>query len=1467
MSTLQGFGPATRRWFEGAFSAATPVQRRGWEQIAAGNHSLLLAPTGSGKTLAAFLWCIDRLTRLAVDAPPGVRVVYVSPLKALAYDIQRNLRAPLVGIARAAEALGLPPRALRIDLRTGDTSPTDRRRQARAPGEILVTTPESLYLILGSQAREGLRTVDTVIVDEIHALAGTKRGVHMALTLERLAALTGREPQRIGLSATQRPLEEVAAFLGGDRPVAIVDAGESPHLDLQVNVPVADMSRPHLGAGSGVEASGSLLAVAAAQAGEGTRAGIWPALHPALLELIAEHRSTIVFCNSRLLSERLCQRLVELAQESGLPVPAVRAHHGSLARPQRVEIEEALKRGDLDAIVATSSLELGVDMGAVDLVVQVESPGSVARGLQRIGRAGHQVGVPSLGRIFPKYRGDLLESAVVAREMLAGHIEATRVPRNCLDVLAQQIVALCSMDELTVAEVEALVRRAYPYRDLSREVLVAVLDMLSGRYPSDAFAELKPRLVWDRDTDRLRSRRDAAVLARLNAGTIPDRGLYRVQLGAEGPIVGELDEEMVHESRPGEVFVLGATSWRIQEITRDRVVVAPAPGQPGKLPFWRGTGPGRPVELGRALGAFVREVAGLGRDDAQRLMAEQCHLDPLATSNLLDYLREQQESGGLLPTDRCVVIERFRDELGDWRVCLMTPFGARVHAPWAMAVEARLAEAELARPQTLWSDDGIVFRWADTDELPPLELLVPEPEQLEELVLTGLQGAALFAAHFRESAARALLLPRRSPRRRTPLWAQRLRSQSLLEAVQGFPGFPILLETVRELLQDVFDLPGLKALLRDLQARRISLRSVETSAASPFARSLVFDFVARYLYEGDLPLAERKAQALTLDRALLAELLGQEELRDLLDPAALDELEAELQGLAEGYQVRSVDGLHDLLRRLGDLSADELGPRCDGDGVAWASELLRTGRAVQVHVAGELRWVAVEDLARYRDALGVVPPPGIPLVWLEPTAEPLASLLRRWARTHSPFRAEQPAARWRVRVSAVAEALSALLEAGLLVRGELRPGGYDREWCDPEVLRRLRRRSLARLRKQIAPVDAAALARFLPQWQGLATSERGAVRLLAVVDQLQGLPVSWAELVDRLLPARVADFRPALLDELGARGELVWVGHGALGRRDGRVALYRRTSARLLLPPPLPFEAPTPLHATLLEHLQAQGACFTAELSVACEGVATPDLLEALWDLVWAGQVSNDTFLPLHGLRARARRRIPGVGGRWWTVQRLRSTPAQPTECLLARAQALLERYGVLSREMALSEELPGGFAVIYPLLRAMEESGRVRRGWFVDGLGGAQFALPGAVDRLRGCREPAGRTARVLAATDPANPYGALLPWPETTGTTRPRRVSGALLVTVDGRPALFLDRGGRRLTSFVAAGDCGAELDDDLADAIRALQAGLRRSRRRRLRLDHIDGGPAMESPLVARLEAAGFRRDYRSIVWEEL
>ncbi|MGZ8482089.1 MAG: DEAD/DEAH box helicase, partial [Candidatus Limnocylindria bacterium] len=872
---LASFSEPTRTWFSESFAAPTRAQELGWPAIGAGRHTLIHAPTGSGKTLAAFLWCVDRL----LTDPPrqaaqrSVRVLYVSPLKALTYDVERNLRAPLAGIRRTAERLGVTVDQVRVGSRTGDTPADARRQLAKDPPEILVTTPESLYLLLTSQARETLRGVEHVIVDEVHAMAGTKRGAHLALSLERLSHLTGADPQRIGLSATQRPLSAIAGFLGGaGREVSIVDAGARKELDLEVIVPIEDMARM----GDTIEPD---EAPGGPAAGPEARHSIWPSIHPRLLELIRAHRSTLIFVNSRRLAERLAARLNELAGEE-----LVRAHHGSIAREQRLEIEEQLKNGSLPALVATSSLELGIDMGAIDLVVQIEAPPSVASGMQRIGRAGHQVGEPSTGKIFPKYRGDLVEAAVVVERMKAGAIEETRIPRNPLDVLAQQVVAICAMERWTVDDLHRLVTRADNFRDLSREQLTGVLDMLSGRYPSDEFADLKPRVVWDRVTDEVASRNDARVVAITSGGTIPDRGLYGVFLpgdaaGRGGRRVGELYEEMVYESRVGEVFLLGASSWRIEEILPDRVIVTPAPGEPGKMPFWHGDAVGRPVELGRAIGTFLRELEPMSAADATTRVRADHALDELAARNLVAYLADQREVTGVLPTDRTIIVERFRDELGDWRVAILTPFGGRVHAPWAMAIEARFRERHGVEVQAMWSDDGIAVRLpegVESDGSTIESALLVEPEEVEELLTSELGGSALFAARFRENAARALLLPRRRPGQRTPLWMQRQRSADLLRVASNYGSFPIILETYREVLRDVFDVPALVDLLGSIRARRIRVVSVETRSASPFASSLLFDYVGSFMYEGDAPLAERRAAALALDRELLRELLGAE---------------------------------------------------------------------------------------------------------------------------------------------------------------------------------------------------------------------------------------------------------------------------------------------------------------------------------------------------------------------------------------------------------------------------------------------------------------------------------------------------------------------------------------------------------------------------------------------------------------
>ncbi|HBP19764.1 MAG TPA: DEAD/DEAH box helicase, partial [Planctomycetes bacterium] len=1272
---LAPFRPATRAWFQGAFPAPTAVQERGWARIARGDHTLMLAPTGSGKTLAAFLYCLDRLSAPAeegAERPAGVRALYVSPLKALVYDVERNLRAPLAGIQRAAEGLGEPVRPLRVAVRTGDTPQRERARFKRRPSEILVTTPESLYLLLSSQARQTLQTVEWVIVDEIHAVAASKRGAHLALSLERLTQLCvseqGREPQRIGLSATQRPLEAVARYLGGERQVAIVDASAPPRIDLRIEVPVADMEAPFADEEDD-DLEGALVPYPKDERPGPTRNGIWELIHPRLLELIQSHRSTLVFVNSRLLCERLAQSLNELAEEE-----LVKAHHGSLAHHKRAEIEEELKRGELRGLVATSSLELGIDMGAIDLVLLVESPGAVSRGLQRVGRAGHAVGEVSKSRLFPKYKGDLVEAAVCAQGMLAGEIETLRVPRRCLDVLAQHVASMVSQRDWPLDELEQVIRRTHAYRDLPGEALSGVLDMLSGRYPSDAFADLRPLITWDRDKDLLTARRGTRSVVTLNPGTIPDRGTYGVHLvsgsgGPEGPRIGELDEEMVYESRRGETFVLGASSWRVLEITRDRVIVEPAPGEPGKLPFWRGAGPGRPIELGRALGAFLRELAAQPPGQARGWLTDLLPLDERAATNLADYVAAQRAATGVVPSDRTIVIERFRDELGDWRVCLLSPFGARIHAAWGLALEARFVRQAGFTAQTIWSDDGVVLRLAETESVDELPDLVPSPGEVEDLIVDQLAHSAMFQATFRECAARALLLPRRGYGKRRPLWAQRIKAETLLAAASQFPDFPIVLEAYRECLQDVLDLPAFQELLTQIERREVEVVEVETERASPFARSLTFAYVAAFMYQADAPLAEWRAQALRLDRDLLRELLGSDELRQLLDPEVLAELEDELQRRSESRRARHPDALHDLLRQVGDLSEAELGERCAEDPAPWLRELEGARRVVPLRVAGERRWVAIEDVARYRDGLGCVPPGGLPTVFLEPVEDALEGLVLRYARTHGPFTALELGARFALEERATSPLLAGLVERGRLVVGAMRPAGVGEEHCDPEVLRKLRRRTLARLRRQVAPVEAAALARFLVRWHGLGSERRGLTRLREVISQLEGVPLPFSALEEEILPARVPDYRPQLLDELGQRGEVVWVGVSSLGARDGKVRLLTRARAHLLLDEPDPdYAPPSELHARLLTHLEQRGASFFVELQqVAGASVSAESLSEALLDLAWAGRVSNDGFQPLRALRrrrVRKKRALRGpsapIGGRWVAVRSLRFGEPNP---------------------------------------------------------------------------------------------------------------------------------------------------------------------------------------------------------------
>jgi ATP-dependent Lhr-like helicase len=1540
---LSPFSEPVRRWFQASFAEPTPAQALGWPKIAAGANTLICAPTGSGKTLAAFLWGIDRLVREPESLGQGVRIVYVSPLKALSYDIERNLRAPLKGIG-AGEGAEAGGSGISVGLRTGDTPQRERQAMRRKPPDILVTTPESLYLIMTSGAREILTGVEAVIVDEIHAVAQSKRGAHLALTLERLSHLVAtsnpaapgeadeeagngaRDVQRIGLSATQRPLERIGGFLVGPRrQCEVADAGKRKELDLEIVVPVEDMTEPMPAASDASRpgAAGSVEGRADQDFEAPPPRSIWPAIYPELLKLVREHTSTIIFVNNRRGAERLAKRLNELNAEgppqelpatehaghsrggsagasdevavdgevpaappepepagnvavgeaSGGLVPEIaRAHHGSLAHEERLVVEELLKSGRLPCLVATSSLELGIDMGAVDLVIQVESPKSVTRGLQRIGRAGHTLDEVSVGRIFPKFRADLLECAVVTRRMRAGEIEETVIPRNPLDVLAQHLVSMCADDEWEVDEVQRVVTAAEPFSDLSREQLENVLDMLDGRYPSDRFAELRPRIVWDRAAGTIRGRPGARQLAVTNAGTIPDRGLYGVHL-PDGRRVGELDEEMVYEARPGQTFLLGATTWRIEEITRDRVVVTPAPGVPGAVPFWKGDGIGRPAELGRAIGAFAREAVNAS---AKKLAAEY-DLDRRAAENLVAYLREQQAATRVVPSDETVVVERFRDEIGDWRLCVLSPWGGRVHAAWGLALSARIRDEHQLEADAIWSDDGIVVHLPDADEPPAADLVLLEPDEIEDLVVRELGGSALFGARFRENAARALLIPRAYPGKRTPLWQQRLRAQSLLEVARDFPRFPVVLETYRECLRDVLDLPGLESLQRDLASRRISLVEVETPTASPFASSLLFDYVATYMYEGDTPSAERRAAALSLDRELLRELLGQEELRELIDPEALAEVEDSLQHRSEAARAKDRDALQQILRRLGDLTTAECEQRVAESYSAGSmlQKLERERRAARVHVAGEERWIASEDAGMYRDALGVPPPAGHPETFLAEVPEAMAALVRRYARTHGPFPTAQLAARYGVDPSAT---LRELERAGELVRGELLPGGSEREWCDPDVLRRLRRASLAHLRAEAEAVDPRELARFLPSWQNVdarRAAGAGPDRLREDLVSLQGVALT-PEVWERdVLPRRLGAYSPAWLDELCTGGELVWIGAGALGRSGGKVALYFREDVRLAGPPPAnqKLEPPEGEAHDAIRELLSLRPCFWLDLVSDLE-LSDEELHTALWDLAWAGEVTNDAFAPLRAPRLRSVRRSERRGrrfgarrvaagqtvqGRWSLTAPLFENAPSAGPRLRAQAELMLERYGVVTRETVLAEGMPGGFASLYGEMSNLEMLGTARRGYFVEGLGGAQFALPGAVERLRSLPRSDGDYL-VLAATDPANPYGAGVPWPKRgpgKGGRRPSRTPGAYVLLQEGEPLLFVERGGRGLLRLTELAD------DSLTEAVGELAAAARAGLLPRLAIERVDGEPVIGSGLEETLIAAGFSRQPRRLV----
>ncbi|WNG88912.1 ATP-dependent helicase [Mycobacterium sp. ITM-2016-00317] len=1502
---LGRFSALTREWFAGTFVEPTPAQAQAWKAIADGDNTLVIAPTGSGKTLAAFLWAIDGLVR-EPQTERATRVLYVSPLKALAVDVERNLRTPLTGISRIAERAGQPPPAISVGVRSGDTTPSKRRELIASPPDILITTPESLFLMLTSAARETLSQVQTVIVDEVHAVAATKRGAHLAVSLERLDAMLPKPAQRIGLSATVRPPEEVARFLSGTALTTIVAPPAAKTFDLTVQVPVPDMASPDT-------------------------QSIWPAVEERIVDLIEAHNSSIVFANSRRLAERLTARINEIhAERAGIELGAhnpgvaggapahlmgsgqtfgaepvlARAHHGSVSKEARADVEDALKSGRLKAVVATSSLELGIDMGAVDLVIQVETPPSVASGLQRIGRAGHQVGEISQGVLLPKHRTDLIGCAVSVQRMLAGQIETMRVPANPLDVLAQHTVAACALEPINAEAWFDTVRRSAPFATLPRSAFEATLDLLSGKYPSTQFAELRPRIVYDRDAGTLTSRPGAQRLAVTSGGAIPDRGLFTVYLAANADSdkpsrVGELDEEMVYESRPGDVISLGATSWRITEITHDRVLVVPAPGEPARLPFWRGDGVGRPAELGAAIGAFTGELARLEREKFE----QRCHtvgFDAFATDNLWQLISEQREATSTVPSDTTLVVERFRDELGDWRVILHSPYGLRVHGPLALAVGKRLYERYGIDEKPTASDDGIIVRLPDTDDTAPgADIFVFDADEIEPLVTTEVSSSALFASRFRECAARALLLPRRHPGKRSPLWHQRQRAAQLLDVARGYPDFPIVLEAVRECLQDVYDVPMLTQLMSRIAQRRVRLLEVETSTPSPFAASLLFGYVGAFMYEGDSPLAERRAAALSLDPTLLAELLGRVELRELLDADVVTNTARQLQHLAPDRQARDAEGVADLLRLLGPLTTEEIAARCTTDDIGgWLDGLLSTKRVLQVSFAGQTWWAAVEDIGRLRDGVGVAVPVGVPMAFLEPVVDPLGELLSRYARTRGPFTTADAATRFGLGLRVAADVLGRLAADGKLVRGEFTDVPIDSgdQWCDAEVLRILRRRSLAALRAQIEPVSTAAFGRFLPSWQMLGSDTvSGVDGLAAVIDQLAGVPMPASAVEPLIFGQRVRDYQPGMLDELLASGEVLWSGAGSLSAADGWVAFHLAETAPLSLAPPGELDL-TDVHHTILGALSGGGAYFFRQLSV--DGTTTESLKEALWQLIWAGYVGGDTFAPvralLAGTRGSGQRRSatpshrhrraprlsryslstsslsahrdtdPTVAGRW---SALPIAEVDTTMRAHYQAEQLLTRHGVLTRGAVAAENVPGGFASMYKVLTTMEEAGRCQRGYFVESLGGAQFATASTVDRLRSYADSIDdkqHTLRAiaLAATDPANPYGAALPWPARGGdgetAHRPGRKAGALVVLVDGELAWFVERGGRSLLSFTA--------DAEIANAAAATLAELvSRQRVPGLLVERVDGVPVLESResvVVEALATAGFSRTPRGL-----
>ena len=1621
---LNKFHAPVAAWFRDVFAEPTIVQQQAWEEISAGENALVVAPTGSGKTLAAFLWSLSQLTAPSsfFDATPGqfakspqggTKVLYISPLKALGVDVDRNLAAPLAGIARTAAAMDTPVAPVRVGVRSGDTPQAERAKLLRHPPEILITTPESLYLMLTSKAAGTLQSVETVIVDEVHAVAGTKRGSHLALSLERLDMLAQQPIQRIGLSATVNPVDTVASFIGGDRPVTVVHPPAYKSWDVNVRSVVEDFQDPPPAEdlelaqyedaaatpddpalatpedealagpaliGDGVGGStqlGSANRVASGVDKESAlpqQKSVWPHVHKAVYEQVMANTSTLVFVNSRRAAERLtgalnehwarlhdpeslaaptrrdpAQLMAQSTQVSGSPAVIARAHHGSVSKDERADIEQALKAGTLKCVVATSSLELGIDMGLVDHVIQVGAPPSVASAIQRCGRAGHSVGATSRATIYPLHKQDAEAATVVVRRLLAGELEPLHVVNNALDVLAQHTVAAAAQapsGQLDVEQWWYAVRRAHPYAALPREAFDGVIELISGRYPSTDFADLKARVIYDADAGTLEARPGAQRVAVTNGGTIPDRGMFGVFLAAGEEVgarrVGELDEEMVYESRVGDVFTLGASSWKILEINRDQVIVAPAAGHTGRLPFWTGDAEGRPVELGLAIGEH-RRAWGKGSSADNRNADFIC---ANTVANLNAFYSQQKEDAGVIPDEKTIVIERFRDEIGDWRVIVHSPYGRGVNAPWAMALSAQLQRDTGIDSMAVAGDDGMVLRLPYSEDPPGDDLLARDAEAVLHDVMENVGSSALFAGRFRECAARALLLPRRHPGKRQPLWQQRQRAAQLLDVARNHPEFPIMVETMRECIHDVYNLDALEELIGKLPQIRIA--EVTTEGPSAFAESLLFTYTSAFMYEGD---SAERAVALAVDPALLAKVLGKSGEGFLLDPAVVSRVVDAAQWRTDGRRAGTVEQAVDMLRALGPLTpeavAERLEPHVSVDDV----RALVPRRVAEVSFGGARKLCVVEDIPLLRDGLGVPVPPGVGAD-PEVVSDALDQLVLRWMRHRGPTEATQVAAEFGMGV-ATAESLlkrwvaDRRLDAGVFVEGGVASDhkapqpqhSVAKQYVDVAMLRRLRQATLAAARGAVEPVTRKTYAQFLTEWHMLGQAER--LDLPSVLEQLAGLAMPASAWETMVLPARIPDYRPSDLDDLLATGEFLVVGQGTTGAKDSWISIIPAVLKDYLLAESAKTEEDIVVEVgiiakQLLDKLRGGGAYLASELAQ-LTGIGHKELDAALWELFDAGLVAPDSFAALRarlteaGTSGKQAHRAPrrdrgrgstragtgrlrmgrgrfahammsqeaaqrtrearaalnahsGVPGRWSAVnvnaQDGIAEAARAAEAAAVQGEAWIERYAVVTRGSVVAEKTDGGFAQAYRVLSAWEDSGAVLRGYIIDGLGGAQFAPREVIDALRRTEDstPAGTEGLgtepyVLAAVDPANPYGAALPWPVAFGAgtqesdranpnptgdaeesaARLSRTAGALVVLRQGELLAYVGRGGRSVWVFPVEAELNfGDEEDQVSQAVpwvvEAVAASVKKGRMSPLIVEKINGVPVMDAPLKA-------------------